>query len=110
MLETKFVEKIKIQISCSITFLKKSCLYEIIWENTVEAGRPQMTILHAGKPKLQTHTQNMQSLLLLRCNNGYANDSQRHVILMLPVLFTLFLDFCIETPEDDQFLVETCNV
>jgi len=31
-----FVAKIKTHISCSLIFFRKSCLYEIIWRNTVE--------------------------------------------------------------------------
>jgi hypothetical protein len=44
MFQTKAVEKTKTHILCSITFLKKSCLYEKMWKNTVERGRPQMKI------------------------------------------------------------------
>ena len=38
---------------------------EIMWKNIVQPGRPQMTVqygacaLHAGYPRLQTHTHNM---------------------------------------------------
>ena len=39
-------------------------VYEMMWKNTVESGRPQMTVwcmytLHAGYLRLQTHTQNL---------------------------------------------------
>jgi len=37
--QTKVVEKIK-----TITVFRKSCYNEIMWRNTVERGRPQMTI------------------------------------------------------------------
>ena len=38
------VEKIKIYILCQITFHEDHIIYEIIWKNTVEADRPQITI------------------------------------------------------------------
>jgi len=28
---------------------------------------------------------------------------------IFPIYIFLFLDFCIKTPEDDQFLIETCS-
>jgi hypothetical protein len=44
MFRTKFVEKIKTQILCSVFFFRKSAIYEITWKNIVERNRPQMTI------------------------------------------------------------------
>jgi len=46
MFQTKFVEKTKIYILCSIFFFfsKIVLCYEIMWKNTVEAERPQMTM------------------------------------------------------------------
>jgi len=45
MLQTKVVEKIKTHIFCSITFFFETpAIYEIMWKNIVEPGRPQMTI------------------------------------------------------------------
>jgi len=44
MFQTKFVEKIKIHILCSITF-ENCAVYEIMWKNIVEPIRPQMTTL-----------------------------------------------------------------
>ena len=44
MFQTKVVEKIKTHILCSVTFIRKSCVCEIMWKNMVERGRPQMTI------------------------------------------------------------------
>ena len=41
----KIVQKIKTQVSCSITFLfGNRAVYEIMWKNVVERGRPQMAI------------------------------------------------------------------
>jgi len=45
MFQTKFVEKIKTHILCSVTFFfENRVVYEIMWKNIVERGRPQMTI------------------------------------------------------------------
>ena len=45
MFETKVVQKIKTHILRSIPFYSENrAVYEIMWENIVERGRPQMTI------------------------------------------------------------------
>jgi hypothetical protein len=45
MFETQVVEKIKKHILYSIIFFSKHiAVYEIMWKNTVEPKRPQMTI------------------------------------------------------------------
>jgi hypothetical protein len=57
-------EKIKTPVLCSVTFfLEIHAVYERMWKNIVETGRPQMAKwrmrMHAVQLKLQTHTQNM---------------------------------------------------
>jgi len=42
--------------------------------------------LHAGKPRLQTHTLNMLYLVLSHYNNGYSNAHYYYVIRILPLL------------------------
>jgi len=45
MFQTKVVETIKTHIFCSATFFfDNRAVYEIMWQNTVERGRPQMKI------------------------------------------------------------------
>jgi hypothetical protein len=45
MFLTNFVEKFNTHILYSVTFFfKNRAVYEIMWENTVEPGMPQMTI------------------------------------------------------------------
>ena len=45
MFQTKFVEKIKTHILSSKTFFYEShAVYEIMWKNMLQRGRPQMTI------------------------------------------------------------------
>ena len=41
----KIVEEIKTHIKYSETFFENGVVYEIMWKNIVERGRPQMTIL-----------------------------------------------------------------
>jgi hypothetical protein len=44
MVQTKVIEKIKTHILCSITFFSENrAVYEIMWKNTVEPDRPQIT-------------------------------------------------------------------
>jgi hypothetical protein len=63
MFQIKVVEKVKTRILCSVAFFLNCALYEIMWKNTVEPSRPQMTYgahtLHTGYLCLQTQTQNM---------------------------------------------------
>ena len=44
MFPIKFVEKIKAQIFCSVTFLEIRTFYEVMWENIVDLDKPQATI------------------------------------------------------------------
>jgi hypothetical protein len=45
MLQTKFVEKIKTHILCSVTFFfENRAIYEKMWKNILDPDRPQMTI------------------------------------------------------------------
>ena len=46
MFHTKVVEKIKTHILCSVTFfiLENRAFYEIMWENIVERGGPQIAV------------------------------------------------------------------
>ena len=62
-------------------------------KNTVQPDRAEMatwrTALHAGYLRLQTHTQNMQYLMLFHCNHGCAKAPQCYVTRTLPVLLIL---------------------
>jgi hypothetical protein len=45
MFQTKFVEEMKTLIFCStFFFLENRAVYEVMWKNMVQLGRPQMTI------------------------------------------------------------------
>jgi len=45
MLQTKCVEKIETRILCSVTFIENRAVYEIVWQGTVQPGRPQITTI-----------------------------------------------------------------
>jgi hypothetical protein len=58
MFQTKVAEKIKTHFIFSTP--ENHVIYEIMWKNIVDPGRPQMTILaHAGYLRLQIHTQDI---------------------------------------------------
>jgi hypothetical protein len=44
MFQTKAVDKNQNNILCSIIFIENRAVYEVMWKNTIEPGRPQMTI------------------------------------------------------------------
>jgi len=46
--QTKIAENIKTHILCSTTFSENRAIYEIMWKNTIQTERPQMTILHGA--------------------------------------------------------------
>jgi hypothetical protein len=93
MFQTKVVEKIKTHISCSVFFFFEKCaVYEILWKNVVERGRPQMTIWRMCNalwiPKA-TNTHNIEYILLFHCSSGCKNAPNCYVICTLPVFFFL---------------------
>ena len=66
MLQTKVLNKIKMHNLFSITvFFSENCaVYELMWKNIVEPGRPQITIWRISTAcwvtkATKTHTQNM---------------------------------------------------
>jgi len=44
MFQTRVVEKIETHILYLVTFFVNRAVYEIMWENIVEPGRPRMTM------------------------------------------------------------------
>jgi hypothetical protein len=69
MFHAKVVEKIKTQILCSITFFfEDRAVYEIMWKNIVDPGRPQMTIWRisiASWIRTATNTQSEYAILFV---------------------------------------------
>jgi len=44
----KVVEKVKTHSLCSITFFRKSCLWEIMWKNMAQPDRIQTIIQYSA--------------------------------------------------------------
>ena len=71
-------------------FFENHAVYEKMWKNIVEPGRPHMKVWRMRMVGwIQTHTQNMQYLLLSHCNSGCTNTSPCYVILTFLVLLQL---------------------
>jgi hypothetical protein len=49
--QKRLVERIKIQMLCSITVYENGVLYKIVWKNMVEADRPQITCFACWRTK-----------------------------------------------------------
>jgi len=71
---------------CITFFPENRAVYEIMWKNIVQPGRPQLTIqygacpMHAGYPRLEIRTANMQYLLIFHGNKGYSTEPQYYAI------------------------------
>ena len=96
MFQTKVVEKIKTHILCSVTFFTKSCP---LWDNVEKYGRVEQSAdnniirrmrfaCRITKARIQTHTQNMQYLLIFDCNIGYAKGPEIEWQCVLSVVRT----------------------
>jgi hypothetical protein len=59
--QIKVVGKIKTHTLCSITLFQNHAIYEIMWKNIVQPGRPQMTIGHMQIACWIPQATNMQS-------------------------------------------------
>jgi len=60
MFRTEIVEKIKTHFLFSNFIFENRAVYEIMWKNIVEWGRPQMTMWRAWIPRAtNTHFQNI---------------------------------------------------
>jgi len=90
MFQSEVVEKIKTQFLYSIPFFENRAVYEIMWKNIVERGRPQITIrrMRIGcwiRKATNAHNRPLQYSLLFHCNYGCTNTPQYYFIRTLPV-------------------------
>jgi hypothetical protein len=68
-------------------FPENRATYEIMWKKYTTARQAtDDNIIRSRNSRIQTHTHNIQYLLLFRINNGYANAPQCYVTRALPVL------------------------
>ena len=90
MFRTKVVENIKKHIFMFNNFFsaENHAVYEIMWKNIVEPGRPHMTRwrmrIACWTAKTETHS---GYFLLFHCNSGCTNAPECYAIHTLPVLF-----------------------
>jgi len=66
----KVVQKLETHILCSVTFFffENHAIYEIMWKNTVEQGRPQMTTWRmriACRIPKSTNTHSQHAILIV---------------------------------------------
>ena len=91
MFQTKVVEKIKTYFMFSDFFLKKSCVYGIMWKNIVDLGRPQMTVwcMHIVCWVLKATDTHLEYVILVTFPwQQWLHMPQCYVLRTLPVLFT----------------------
>ena len=77
----------------NFSFFRKSCRLRDNFENILESDRTQMKTRrksHAGYQRLQTHTQNMQYLLLFHVNSGCTNAAQCYVSTYVACLVNIY--------------------
>jgi hypothetical protein len=90
--QTKVVEEIKTHILCLVTFFENRAVNEIMWKNTVELDRPQMTIWCMRNscwiPKATNTHSEYTTLIAFPLHNGHTNAPQSYVIRTLPVLLS----------------------
>jgi hypothetical protein len=89
MFQIEVAEKIKTHMLCSVMVLENCAIYEIIWKNIVQPGRPQVTIwcghIMYWIPKaINTHSKYL--ILFFPCSNGCTNASVCYITCTLPVL------------------------
>ena len=53
MFQTIVLDKIKTHILCSVTFFENHAIYELMWKNTVEQGRSQISKWYIAFPLQQ---------------------------------------------------------
>ena len=106
MFQTKAVEKIKTHVLCSVTFFENRSIYEKMWKDIVERGRPQMTIWRIRftfwVPKAtHAHTQVVQYSFLFHCN--MVARTRHKITLHVHCLSCLILYF------NYSFILHFCN-
>jgi hypothetical protein len=90
MFQTKVVGKVKTHFMFN-NFCSTVVIYKIMWENSIEPDRPQMTIWRmrftcwVTKAK-NTHTLGILNIYLFPRQNGYANAPQFYVYTYIACL------------------------
>jgi hypothetical protein len=93
-------------ILCSVTFLSENlAVYEKMWKNIVERGRPQMTIrrmrIACWVPKATNTLSEYVTLISSRCNNCFTNAP--HCYFIRAILVLLCVSVINKRAEDLQY-------
>jgi hypothetical protein len=101
MFRTKFVEEIRIDFLCWVTFFENSSVYEIMCKNVIERGRPQMTIWRmriacwipkATHTHTHTHTHtNTEYVILIAFPLQQCFARMRLSVTLIRILTVLFI-------------------
>jgi hypothetical protein len=98
MLQSKFVDKIKTHILCSITISENRNVYEIMWKKYGIAG--EATDDNRAHAHFMLHSKGYKHTLRIcntaffsPCNSDFTRAPQIYVIYILPLLFRY--DFCV---------------
>jgi len=63
VVQTKVAQKIKTLILCSILFFSENlAVFEIMWKNVLEPGRPQMTVFFVSVSRIFRFHKNLTRL------------------------------------------------
>ena len=96
---------------CHNGFSKNHAVYEIMWKNIVEQGRPQMAIwcmrIACWIPAPTNTCSEYGILINFNCNNGCTNTPESYVIRTLPVLSTLAPDGQVWASGPSHFIPST---
>ena len=112
MFQTKFVEKIKTHILCSVTFFPENrAFYGITWEIIVERGRPHMTVWRMRTAcwiTTATHTHSEYVTLIAFPRQKWLRERSSSLHLYVRWLYC----YCIMLPTFlyGSNLLELCNV
>jgi len=89
MFHTNVVAKIKTHILCSVIFFHRA-IYEIMWKNIVEPGRPQMIVwrmlIAFWIPKVTNIHSDDVVFIAFPLQQWFTNAHQSYVICTLPAL------------------------
>jgi hypothetical protein len=111
-MQTKFVEKIKTHILCSISFLstENRAVYEIMWENIVEPDRPQMII---WRMRIECWIPKATNTHPAICNTNWFSNTTMSALTRLSIALYVHCLSCWELPGNlwnSSILIIGCNV
>jgi hypothetical protein len=90
--ETKVVAKIKTLILCSLFFLKKYAVYELMWNNVAqpeETWQYGARAFHTGYPRIQTHTFGI-------CHTYCFSNATMVVLMPLNIMLYVYFPSCLK--------------